>query len=295
MPNTAEGVQGFTFRERTLGLAVDHINRVERDQPHTLEQVLWAAAGQIPGKDEIPRNPDFVIGDEHAFMDPGPQDVFAFAEQSGQQLGRILSVTRPNVFVPSLVEASPTATIDMARQSKMDGVAVQAHTIGAYEEEMLEHLQKSAQTASAHGLQVVGVLYPRARHVNGGVEDFTFMRDSNDPDDTQLYTRMVARGVIKATEYKGISAFKVPVCAQPEQIVSAANGIPVYLAGGARVSAEQTLTDVSRAMKAGYAGAIVGRGIFDAPQPDRMVHALQAVIRADMSPGKAMKLAGIKG
>ena len=63
------------------------------------------------------------------------------------------------------------------------------------------------------------------------------------------------------------------------KLVESANGIPVVLAGGSRLSDEELLGRMEAAMSAGAIGCSVGRNIFMHRSPEAITRALSRVIR----------------
>ena len=62
------------------------------------------------------------------------------------------------------------------------------------------------------------------------------------------------------------------------QLVEAATGLPVVLAGGSRISDEELLTRQQAAMRVGAVGCSVGRNIFMHERPEAITRALHRVI-----------------
>ncbi len=71
------------------------------------------------------------------------------------------------------------------------------------------------------------------------------------------------------------------------KLVEAANGVPVVLAGGSRLSDEELLARMEAAMAAGAIGCSVGRNIFMHERPEAITRALSRVIRERWSADKA--------
>jgi fructose-bisphosphate aldolase/2-amino-3,7-dideoxy-D-threo-hept-6-ulosonate synthase len=71
------------------------------------------------------------------------------------------------------------------------------------------------------------------------------------------------------------------------KLVEAANGVPVVLAGGSRLSDDELLRRMEAAMAAGAIGCSVGRNIFMHERPEAITRALSRVIRERWSAEKA--------
>ncbi|MFB3739088.1 MAG: class I fructose-bisphosphate aldolase [Candidatus Velamenicoccus archaeovorus] len=73
------------------------------------------------------------------------------------------------------------------------------------------------------------------------------------------------------------------------KLVTAANGIPVVLAGGSRLQDDELLRRMEQAMQAGAIGCSVGRNIFMHADPRAITRALSRVIREGWSWDKAFE------
>jgi DhnA family fructose-bisphosphate aldolase class Ia len=73
------------------------------------------------------------------------------------------------------------------------------------------------------------------------------------------------------------------------RLVECANGLPVVLAGGSRISDLELLERQEAAMEAGAVGCSVGRNIFMHENPEAITRALSRVIRDRWSAGQAVQ------
>ena len=71
-------------------------------------------------------------------------------------------------------------------------------------------------------------------------------------------------------------------------LVAAAGGVPLVLAGGSRITDEELLRRMEAAMAAGAIGCSVGRNIFMHPHPEGITRALARVIRERWSAEEAL-------
>jgi DhnA family fructose-bisphosphate aldolase class Ia len=72
-------------------------------------------------------------------------------------------------------------------------------------------------------------------------------------------------------------------------LVECANGLPVVLAGGSRISDRELLERQESAMQAGAVGCSVGRNIFMHERPEAITRALARVIRERRSAAEALE------
>jgi fructose-bisphosphate aldolase / 2-amino-3,7-dideoxy-D-threo-hept-6-ulosonate synthase len=73
------------------------------------------------------------------------------------------------------------------------------------------------------------------------------------------------------------------------QLVKAATGLPVVLAGGSRIGDEELLSRQAAAMRAGAVGCSVGRNIFMHERPEAITRALRRVIVDRWSAAQALE------
>jgi len=85
---------------------------------------------------------------------------------------------------------------------------------------------------------------------------------------------------------------KVPYTGSPETFKDVVEGcpIPVVIAGGSKLSDEDTLKMVEGAMNAGAAGLSMGRNAFQHEDPVRLVAAACAIVQEGKSAEEAMRI-----
>jgi DhnA family fructose-bisphosphate aldolase class Ia len=90
----------------------------------------------------------------------------------------------------------------------------------------------------------------------------------------------------------GADFVKVPYTGSPETFKDVVSGspIPVVIAGGSKLSDEDTLKMVEGAMQAGAAGLSMGRNAFQHEKPVRLVAAACAIVHEGMTAKEAMKI-----
>ena len=90
----------------------------------------------------------------------------------------------------------------------------------------------------------------------------------------------------------GADIVKVPYTGSPETFKEVVSGcpIPVVIAGGSKLSDEDTLKMVEGAMEAGGAGLSMGRNAFQHENPVLLVSAACAIVHQGRSADEAMKI-----
>lgn len=136
----------------------------------------------------------------------------------------------------------------------------------------MEWLAELASTCDEWGMVLVAEMVP------GGF-------DSGPEFRTLANHQLAARF---GSEY-GADLLKTPYCDGFEQVVRACY-TPIVVPGGSKMTEEQLLTMVHRAMQAGAVGCAVGRNIWGAADPTKMCAALAAIIHGGADVAEALKL-----
>jgi len=128
-----------------------------------------------------------------------------------------------------------------------DAVSVHVNLGGKYENEMMEQMGAISSQCMEFGMPLLAMMYPRGENV----------KDQFDIDAIKKCARVGAElgADIVKTNYTGdIESFS--------EVVKGC-GVPVVIAGGAKMDSEEALLKIIRdAMKAGAAGVSIGRNVF---------------------------------
>ena len=124
------------------------------------------------------------------------------------------------------------------------------------------------------GMPLVAMMYPRGRKV----------KSENDVEAVKLAARIGAElgADIVKTNYTGeIDSFREVVEGCPA---------PVVVAGGPKMGTNRdVLQMVWEAIQAGGAGASIGRNVFQAPDPTKMVRAIVKIVHENYDVEEALK------
>lgn len=151
------------------------------------------------------------------------------------------------------------SSVESAIRSGADGVCFQIHLSDEKEGEMLHDLGTVVTQAERWGIPVLTTAYPR-RSSPGGEDNYQALLEER-PDD---YTRMVAHVVRVAVEM-GTNVVKTVYTGSIEsfkEVVRAACGVPVVVAGGAVSTDSEAEAKAISAVSAGAWGIAYGRQIF---------------------------------
>ncbi len=160
------------------------------------------------------------------------------------------------------VEKTIIAQVEDAIRCGADAVAVHVNFTSRFERDQVAALGAITSEAGQLGVPVFGILYPR-REVDGRDDNYEELR-KHDPD---RWTRMVAHAVRIGVEL-GCSIIKTQPAADPErfsQVVRAASGVPVLIAGGVPLAPDGFVRRISDSLDGGGAGVSFGRNFFNRP------------------------------
>jgi len=166
-----------------------------------------------------------------------------------------------------------------------DAVALGAEAVAAtvywgspYEDQMLKQWFSIREAAERYGYPVLQLAYPRG------------------PSIKDRYDAEIVRYGARAAAESGADLIKTYFTGSKEtfsQVVEAASGIPVLMSGGPKAPTPlDFLRQVDAVMKAGGRGVVVGRNIFQHPNPAGMVRAIRAIVHEGEEPEKAVSHIG---
>jgi class I fructose-bisphosphate aldolase len=158
-----------------------------------------------------------------------------------------------------------------------DGVAGTVYWGAPNEETMAEAFTRIVEECDLAGMPTMILAYPRGSAI----------KNRSDPEVVRYATRASAElgaDLIK-THYTGsMESFREVVRASP---------VPVLMSGGAREdNAAEFLKVVESVMKAGGAGVVVGRNVFQSKEPVLLGKALSTIIHQGSTFEKAKKMLG---
>ena len=181
----------------------------------------------------------------------------------GRDIGLILHLMGSSVLSPDPNNKVMVMTLEEALVIGADAVSVHINVGADTDPEMFRVLGEVSRQCMRWGMPLVAMMYPRGKKVKSehGVEA------------VKLAARIGAElgADIVKTNYTGdIESFK--------QVVEGCLA-PVVIAGGPKMETqEDVLRMVWEAIQAGSAGASIGRNVFQAPDPTKMVRALHRII-----------------
>lgn len=168
-------------------------------------------------------------------------------------------------------------SVEAAVRSGADAVAFHINISAPTENAMLERLGNTIEVADGLGMPVIVLSYPRAREPDSGHDDnYLGLRDQDPAAFGQLVRHAVRVGV-----ELGASAVKTVYTEHEDtfaEVVDAALGVPVIMAGGPKSSDEDALQRAEGALRAGAAGVAFGRQVFLNDRPAEFLRELRALV-----------------
>jgi DhnA family fructose-bisphosphate aldolase class Ia len=166
-------------------------------------------------------------------------------------------------------------SVEYAVRLGADAVAVHVNLTSKYEPEMLQALCTVLLEAEMLGMPVMGIMYPRKEGENRD-ENYEGLKE-NDPS---AYTKLVSHASRIGMEL-GVDIIKTYYTGSKESfanVISAAQGVPVLVAGGALVDENQALERAGDVIQAGGSGISYGRNVFSRENTLEFMDKLKKVI-----------------
>lgn len=195
----------------------------------------------------------------------GPNALLGF--QRGLELVSNSNISMPFIFnlTASTVMSQHTrktliASVEYALRNGADCVACHINFGSQYESEMIRNFAVISQECDRLGMPLLAIAYPRSEKAG---KDYNY--DDLKEEHMDDYVELVAHAV-RATVELGADIIKTNYTGSIEsfkKVIVAANGKPVIVAGGAKVSVERSLKCAEEAMIAGASGISYGRNVFN--------------------------------
>ena len=194
--------------------------------------------------------------------------------QYGKDIGLIIHLSGATNLTPDPNKKVLVCSVERALKMGADGVSIHIN-IGADEEpEMLQDAHSVIEASREWGIPLLAMMYPRGKKIE----------DENAPDAVNIAVRVGAElgADIVKTNYTGdIDSFKY--------IVKGVN-IPVIIAGGPKMDTIPELFQVVYdSIQAGAAGAAIGRNVFQADNPTKVVRGLSKIVHKNYTVDEVLK------
>ena len=159
-------------------------------------------------------------------------------------IGLIIHLSASTSLNPEPNNKIAVCDVEEALSLGADAVSVHVNIGAGTESFMLESLGRTARECNLWGLPLLAMMYPRGDEVEENVET------------VKLAARVGAE--------LGADIIKCPYTGSAESFAEVVRGcpVPVVIAGGSKLSDQETLDMVEGAMKAGAGGLSMGRNVF---------------------------------
>ena len=184
----------------------------------------------------------------------------------GRDVGLIIHLSASTSLGPDPNHKVLVTPVEDAIKIGADATSIHVN-IGAEDEaEMLMDLGKVARTCDHWGMPLLAMMYPRGPKVKSehGVE----------------YVKHAARVGAEL----GVDIIKTNYTGDPDSFKEVVRGcqIPVVIAGGPKMGTEHELFEmIYDAMHAGASGVSIGRNVFQAENPTRLVRKISKIVHED--------------
>lgn len=192
----------------------------------------------------------------------------------GKDIGLILHLSASTCVNPTDPNDKVIVnTVQNAVKMGADGVSVHVNIGSKTESRQLEALGRIAVECLEWGMPLLAMMYPRGEGLTS---------DEKSVEMVKLAARIGAE--------LGADLIKTYYTGDPETMREVVKGCPapVLIAGGSKLSDEDTLKMIRGAMDAGCAGLSMGRNAFQHDNPEKFVAAAARIVHGDASYEEAL-------
>ena len=190
----------------------------------------------------------------------------------GKDIGLILHLSASTSLSPYPNKKVLVNTVENALRLGADGISVHINIGDEYESGMLRDFGNIAIECSYWGIPLVAMLYPRGPKI----------KNEKDLECVKIAARVGAE--------LGADFVKTNYTGSPETFRKVVEGCPapVLIAGGSKLTDEETFNMIEGAMQAGAKGLSIGRNVFQHKNPTAFVKAACMMVHNNMSAKDAM-------
>ncbi|OHD22100.1 MAG: fructose-bisphosphate aldolase, partial [Spirochaetes bacterium GWC1_27_15] len=173
----------------------------------------------------------------------------------GKDVGLILHLSASTSLSPKSNRKVLVNTVKNALRMGADGVSIHINIGDKYESEMLSDFGKIAIECSYWGMPLIAMMYPRGPKIE----------NEKDLEVVKIAARVGAE--------LGADFVKTNYTGDPKSFEEVIKGCPapILIAGGSKMSDEETFLMIEGAMKAGAKGLSIGRNVFQHKNPTLFV------------------------
>ena len=192
--------------------------------------------------------------------------------KTGRDVGLIIHMSASTVLSPYPGAKRLVCSVEEAIKLGADAVSIHINLGDETEPDMLEQFGAIAEDCLEWGMPLVAMVYTRGKKV----------KSEYDPEAVKHAARVGAElgaDIVKVNYTGSTESFREVVAGCP---------VPVVIAGGEKVETDDELfTMVDGALKAGAAGASIGRNAFQHADPERIVAAISKMVHENATIAQA--------
>lgn len=191
----------------------------------------------------------------------------------GEDVGLIIHLSASTALSPDPLKKAIVTKVEEGIKLGADAVSIHVNVGSQGEYRMIRELGDIASTCREWGMPLIAMMYPRGDKIESE------------------HNMEVIKIATRAGAELGADIIKTNYPGDKEQFQEIVEGcpVPVVIAGGPKMESDQDLLEtVADSIKAGGAGVAMGRNIFQAEKPARMVQAISGLVHERMSLDEAM-------
>ena len=235
------------------GMSVGPIKGIE-DMAHTVDLVAEGGANAVLGHIGLP-----LFGHR----------------RHGKDIGMILHLSASTSLSPDPNNKVLITPVEDAIRMGADAVSVHINIGAETECNMLQSLEMTASRCREWGMPLLAMMYPRGKNINA--------------ENSAQYVKIAARAAAET----GVDLVKTNYTGDIDSFREVTKGcpVPVLMAGGPRMeTTEQILEMVYDSIEGGGSGVAIGRNVFQAEDPTKIVRAIAAIVHERCTVKEALRV-----
>ncbi|MCF8025997.1 MAG: 2-amino-3,7-dideoxy-D-threo-hept-6-ulosonate synthase [Desulfobacteraceae bacterium] len=183
--------------------------------------------------------------------------------KGGSDIGLIVHLSASTSLSPYPHSKTLVCSVEEAIKLGADAVSIHVNIGDNQEKEMLNDFGKVAAEARTWGIPLMAMVYPRGEKIK------------------DEYDVSVVRHAARVGCEMGADIVKVSYTGSAETFREVTEGstVPVVIAGGAKMDSDRDILEMLKgAVKAGGAGASIGRNVFQHKAPAKMLKAMSKIV-----------------
>ena len=247
---------------------------VDRDSGRTVIVPMdhGVTLGPIPGLADMRTAVTNIVGGGANAILMHKGMVGAGHRKAGRDVGLVIHLSASTVLSPYPNAKRLVCSVEEAHKLGADAVSIHINLGDETEGDMLDQFGAVSESCMEWGMPLIAMVYTRGEKI----------KSEYDVEPVKHAARVGAE--------LGADIVKVNYTGSTESFREVVNGctIPVVIAGGEKVETDEELfTMVDEAIKAGAAGASIGRNAFQHADPQRVVEAISKMVHENATIAQA--------